>query len=170
MHIAITAVDTNSNPERNVMSKFSESLSQHLMMARFDAERAEGATRFSEADKQLYQASLKGMATAITLYYKVSRSLKSEFPAEVETSEVRDYLHRQTLNIFQRLVDDCMPGLSEPRAVAYLVNDARVKGFAKDIGRYLKALDGLGPAIELAKVKLATRAECEQFAKEDDLL
>lgn len=127
----------------------------------------EDSKRFGDANELLRKLTLKGMEDAVPLFYAICRSYKDRF-AENLVGGLRDYLERQTLNFMQQTVEICLPDYAEPRALAWLVNDIRLKGFAKDIETYLRSHGGLTLALARARSSLNNHTCSGVFAEEGD--
>jgi hypothetical protein len=150
------------------MSKYADFSTRAFMSARLQRTTGDWK-RFNDANELLQKLTLKGMEDAVPLFYEVCRRYKDQFAEDLEEGDLHEYLERQTLNFMQGVVEICLPGYAEPRALAWLANDIRLKGFAKDVETYLRVHGGLTLALAKARRSLNSRTCSSMFAEEGDI-
>jgi hypothetical protein len=150
------------------MSKYADFYTQAFLKQRIRSD-VNAHKRFSDANELLRKLTLKGMEDTVPLFYDVCRSYKNKFPEDLEEGTLHDYLERQALNFMQEAVEICLPGYAEPRVMALLMNDIRLKGFAKDVETYLRVHKDLTSALAKARHSLNSKAYSGISAEEGDL-
>lgn len=136
------------------MNRFSRSLAIAFENPQLVADVSNVAAEYNDAARALHIASVKAMGKVIALCFELSGRVEAEYPQDYKSGILPDYLNRTRLNIMQRLLELCMPGVEDSRVMALLLIQAHQEGYSMNIEEYLRKQGGLGAALATAQFDL----------------